>query len=808
MTAILGATEADTRRTVGHILIIDDDEVSRLLDAMSLQHSGWTVSQARSGREGLALAAAELPEVIICDRRLPDINGIEVIAALASDPLTASIPIVLVTGMGESGDIVAGIDAGAHDYLVKPFKMVELEVRCRAALRVSRQHRLLARSEHELRLLSDNTTDLVMRCGIDGLIRYVSLSVRRLLGFEPDSLVGRPAAWLCHPDDTTALGALPDVLAGEVASVTCRIVRVDGSYLWVESRAQIIEGPDGDLEVLTSARDITEQLATAAALEESGNAYRRIVDLAAEGICVADSDQRITFANAQMGKLLGVPAAELLGRSTLEYTDAEGRAFALAGMDRRRAGIAESGDFRFVRPDGSAVWTSFNAAPIIDDDGVFRGSIELVSDITERHAHEEAVARSEARYRTLIEHLPDTVAIVYDRQMRAVIAAGAGLTPRGLNGADMVGRHFDELVATEDNTFLDGICRSAFDREPTSTEFHSHLTGVDNLLDVVPVPAVGGGDPIEILVLLRNVGALKERERALTAAEQRWRTAFDQAPVGMAQVGIDGRFLRVNPALCDMVGYSAEELQATTPVDISHPDDAECTRRAISDVADNTVGHFRDERRYLHATGRILWCAVSAVAVHDGNGRVDHLLIHYLDISELKRIEAQLQHLSTHDPLTGLLNRRGFQEALESHVAHVDRYGPDGALFVIDLDGLKAINDTHGHSSGDRAITAAANVLRRLRSTDTIGRLGGDEFAVIIHSVDRVLACRLAGSLVKEIRNKSASDDPVCAVTASVGVAMFDHPIRTADKILRDADSTMYAAKSAGRDRYAIEARR
>lgn len=175
---------------------------------------------------------------------------------------------------------------------------------------------------------------------------------------------------------------------------------------------------------------------------------------------------------------------------------------------------------------------------------------------------------------------------------------------------------------------------------------------------------------------------------------------------------------------------------------------------------------------------------------------------------ELKRIEAELQHLSTHDPLTGLLNRRGFQEALESHVAHVDRYGPDGALFVIDLDGLKAINDTHGHSSGDRAITAAANVLRRLRSTDTIGRLGGDEFAVIVHSVDRVQACRLAASLVKEIRSKSASDDPACAVTASVGVAMFDNPSRTADKILRDADSTMYEAKSAGRDRYAFEARR
>jgi len=805
VTAIEGA---DTQRGAGHVLIIDDDEVSRQWDAMSLQHSGWRVSQACSGREGLALAAAALPEVIICDRRLPDLNGIEVILALASDPLTASIPIVMVTGMGESQDIVAGIDAGAHDYLVKPFKMVELEVRCRAALRVSRQHRLLARSEHELRLLSDNTTDLVIRSGTDGIIRFVSLSVRRILGFTPDSLVGRPAAGLCHPDDETVLWTLPGLPSGQAASVTCRLARIDGSYLWVESRAQLIEGPEGDLEVLSSARDITQQLATAAALAETATAYRRIVDLAAEGICVADADQRITFANAQMGELLGVPAEELLGRSTLEYTDPEGRAAALSGAERRRKGIAESGDSRFVRPDGTAVWTSFNAAPIIDDDGAFHGSIDLVSDMTQRHAHEEAVARSEARYRTLIEHLPDTVAIVYDRQMHAVIAAGAGLTPRGLSSADMVGRHFDELVAIEDSTFLENICRSAFDGEATSTEFHSHLTGVDNLLDVVPVPAVGGGDPTEILVLLRNVGPLKERERALTAAEQRWRAAFDQAPVGIAQVGMDGRFVRVNPALCEMVGYSAEELQATTPAEISHPDDAEGTRLAISDVADNTVGHFRDERRYRHATGRTLWCAVSAVAVHDSDGRVDHILIHYLDISELKRIEAELQHLSTHDPLTGLLNRRGFQEALDRHIAHVARYGPDGALIVIDLDGLKAVNDTHGHDSGDLAIMSTANILRQLRRTDTIGRLGGDEFAVIVNHVDRALAGRLAAGLVTAIRGNSGSEDPTYGVTASVGVAMFDNPSRSAKRILCDADSSMYAAKGAGRNRYAIEARR
>src|SRR5580765_2654758 len=137
MTAMTAGADS----MAGRVLIIEDDETLRLLESISLRNSGWEVFDAPTGREGLARAAETLPEVIICDRLLPDLDGIELIDALARDPATASIPVVIVTGLGDTADIVAGIDAGAHDYVVKPFKMIELEARCRAALRVSRRHR-------------------------------------------------------------------------------------------------------------------------------------------------------------------------------------------------------------------------------------------------------------------------------------------------------------------------------------------------------------------------------------------------------------------------------------------------------------------------------------------------------------------------------------------------------------------------------------------------------------------------------------------------------------------------------------------
>jgi diguanylate cyclase (GGDEF)-like protein len=229
----------------------------------------------------------------------------------------------------------------------------------------------------------------------------------------------------------------------------------------------------------------------------------------------------------------------------------------------------------------------------------------------------------------------------------------------------------------------------------------------------------------------------------------------------------------------------------------------------IADVAQNNLERVRYEKRYLHADGHVVWCAVSVVPVTAENGRVDHLLVHYLDITELKRVETELQHLSVHDPLTGLLNRRGFEIELDRHDARVRRYGPAGALFVIDLDGLKAVNDTDGHDAGDEALTGVAEVLRaRLRATDAIARLGGDEFAVLLPQADETAATRVAESVVHLIRSRSLESDGAARnLRASIGVVLFDEASPSGRDLLADADRAMYAAKIAGGDRHEIARR-
>jgi diguanylate cyclase (GGDEF)-like protein len=175
---------------------------------------------------------------------------------------------------------------------------------------------------------------------------------------------------------------------------------------------------------------------------------------------------------------------------------------------------------------------------------------------------------------------------------------------------------------------------------------------------------------------------------------------------------------------------------------------------------------------------------------------------------EARILAQQLRHLADTDPLTGLRNRRSFDSELERQVAQVARYGPGGALLVLDLDHLKQVNDTQGHRAGDEIITSVTDVLRRrLRDTDIISRLGGDEFGVILPRATQAEAGQVADALVEAVRGHVPVSPGKHArrMTVSVGVAMFDTPGLSGKDMLLRADRAMYHAKQAGRDRSASD---
>jgi diguanylate cyclase (GGDEF)-like protein/PAS domain S-box-containing protein len=309
--------------------------------------------------------------------------------------------------------------------------------------------------------------------------------------------------------------------------------------------------------------------------------------------------------------------------------------------------------------------------------------------------------------------------------------------------------------------------------------------------------------------ILLDITEQKRAEQARAQAEERFRLAFANAPIGMCIVAPDGTFMQGNRALFDMLGYPADELIGKTFQEITHPDDLEADIGLLNQVLDGAIRTYQMEKRYFHSTGRIVWANLSVSLVRDADGKPLHFISQVEDITDRKRAHERLEYLADHDPLTGLPNRRRFEEELSRQVAYAERYGTSGALLLLDLDNFKTVNDTLGHRSGDDLLKTLSGLLRsRLRRTDFLGRLGGDELAVLLPEVDTEQAMVVAGELVEAIRHEQfLLAGKAVHTTASLGVAIFtgSRP-RTPDELLMDADLAMYEAKGAGRDRYAVRA--
>jgi len=280
------------------------------------------------------------------------------------------------------------------------------------------------------------------------------------------------------------------------------------------------------------------------------------------------------------------------------------------------------------------------------------------------------------------------------------------------------------------------------------------------------------------------LAAQQEAMALLDREKETFRQAFAAAPSGMAMISMggpdDGRLLRVNRALCAMLGRSEEDLLAGGMLEHVHPDD----RGAAVLAAPHS--HPGVHRRYLRADGSVRWCAVTALPVEPYADEPGYRLVHLADITASKVREDRLVHLAHHDPLTGLANRRGLDDAFDDRAT---------ALLYCDLDDFKLVNDEFGHQVGDRVLV---EVGRRLQATarvgDVVGRLGGDEFVLVAHDLDEVGAARLARRIVVAVSRPLDDIVPGLRISCTVGVAVGAAGTGTADLLAR-ADRQLLESK-------------
>ncbi len=296
----------------------------------------------------------------------------------------------------------------------------------------------------------------------------------------------------------------------------------------------------------------------------------------------------------------------------------------------------------------------------------------------------------------------------------------------------------------------------------------------------------------------------RDTKRSPAEVSGRFASAFINAPIGMALIDMDGRWLQVNHALCRITGHAESELQAKTLRSLTHPDDIDLDVPLLRQLLDAEISSYQVEKRFLHAWGHFVWTTVTVSLVSDEDGQALYLITQFQDISERKELAGRLEYLVDHDFLTGLSNRRHFEQELAHEVERAARYGSPGTVLLIDVDNFKTVNDTFGHMAGDDLLKGIAGLLKhRMRHTDTLARVGGDEFAVLLPQTNARQASVMAADFAKALDKQTAVlANKSVHITASVGIASFDDLSDV--EVLECADVAMYGAKQAGRNRIVI----
>ncbi|HYJ87907.1 MAG TPA: EAL domain-containing protein [Pyrinomonadaceae bacterium] len=288
-------------------------------------------------------------------------------------------------------------------------------------------------------------------------------------------------------------------------------------------------------------------------------------------------------------------------------------------------------------------------------------------------------------------------------------------------------------------------------------------------------------------------------------SSDRFRSAFDNAAIGMALVTPEGRWLQVNHSLCRLLGYSERELMAIDYLKVLHPNDLSPALANFKDLLRGRIPACQMEKRYIHKSGEEVWGLWSASLAQDAHARTPNLIFQIQDITIRKQAEEKLHHDAFHDALTGLPNRALFTDHVKLAIARLHRRGDQRfAVLYLDLDRFKVINDSLGHLGGDQLLIGIARRLENcLRPGDTIARIGGDEFTVLLEDIgDGSEVAQIAERIQNEISAPFNLSGREVFTTVSMGIALSSQEYERPEDILRDADTAMYRAKGLGKARH------
>lgn len=670
----------------------------------------------------------------------------------------------------------------------------------------------LRRSKARIRSMIDTAFSAFIATDADGVIIEWNASAERVFGWGGQEVIGRPLSATIIPERHRVAYAAQMARCskeglGDLADRTLQLPAVTrgGDEITVEFAINTFS-LDGKTYFGAFMHDVSERLEAKQALEQKQELLDAVLETADVGVIACDANGNLTFFNRAAREYHGQAPAKIdVDDWAVHYDlyEADGNT-RLAAHDipllRALGGETVKDAKMIIAPRGMKRRTVLaSGRQLISHTGERLGAVLAMKDITELNEWQERLRGNERRLRAITENLPTLIGQV-DKDARFVFLNSRSLKFYGKSAERLLGHPVRDAYSIAEYAKVQPHIDMAMRGYQTSFEselivggkcFHYHASFVPNLDEA--------GDPDGFMAMAFDITSRKEVELLKSESEERLRTITDNVPVLISYLDSDLRYGFANAMHKQWLGVGAEDMVGRSIVEVFGQDYYE-EREASLKLALN--GHMSNIELTTTRKGRDRVLNTTYIP-HFRHGAVAGIYVLATDATASREYERQLLLLANADPLTGLPNRRMYEEHLGAALARSRRQRSPLALMYLDLDSFKQINDSLGHAAGDQVLVEFGKRIRSvLRETDMLARLAGDEFTIVLESVHSLAACeRVASKILGAMEAPFVIDGNPLTVSASIGVA-FSGAKASAESLASHADASLYSAKRAGRSRF------
>ncbi len=635
-------TEVVFSEKKAHVLVVDDNADMRAY-VQRLLEPHYRVSVAPDGQAALWLVAEHRPDLVLSDVMMPVMNGFDLLKTLKGDPETATIPVVLLSARAGEEATIEGYQAGADDYLVKPFSANELVARVRAQLTLAQ-----ARGENERRLqtlFKQAPVGIAILRGPQHTFELANDFYVKFVGrHRTDEIVGKPL-----------LEALPEIAGQGFFELLTQVVQTGEPIVFTDQPVDLVRSgvletgyfnftyqplPAPDSGVFVIAVEVTESVLARQRIEESNRQFQQLADSMPQMVWSAHPDGYHDFYNQRWYEFTGLTYEQTKagGWSNVLHPDDHDRAWAV-WRHSLATGETYEIEYRMRRHDGAYVWQLGRALPIHDEVGGIVRWYGTCTDIDDHKRAEESLRRSEERFRGVLDGMgegfgllaPDFTILEYNRE---------ALRLDGRPREEIVGRSHWEVFPDTDTSALGHLLKRAMaEGVPVSLEHrYAWEEGRALWLEMRAYPTTDG----LLAVFWRDVTERREAQDALRESEEKFRALADNISQLAWMTDADGWIFWYNQRWFEYTGTTLEEMQGWGWQAVHAPEEVErVTARFRHHIATGEV--WEDTFPLRSKDGEYRWFLSRAVPIRDAAGKILRWFGTNTDVTESKRAEEALR---------------------------------------------------------------------------------------------------------------------------------------------------------------------